>query len=101
LSQPRQTSLLTGNHVGPHHLIVFVLEHVAVPDIASGVALKPDDDARDGEGIDANGVLPAEFVGREDDECKRSRTEIPGVPDSAPNRMRNDKTTTTTPREPV
>src|SRR4051794_35662256 len=45
----------------PHHLVGGVLEHVAVPDVAPGVALEPDDDPRDRLGVRLHGVLPAEL----------------------------------------
>jgi hypothetical protein len=44
-----------------HHLVVFVLEEVAVPDVAAGVALEGNDDSGDLSGFAANGVLPAGF----------------------------------------
>jgi hypothetical protein len=47
-----------------HHLVVFVLEEVAVPDVAAGVALEGNDDSGDLAGFAANGVLPAGFFGR-------------------------------------
>lgn len=30
--------------VGPHHLVIFMFENVAVPDVAAGIALELDDD---------------------------------------------------------
>jgi len=38
-----------------------------VPDIASGMAFEFDDDAGDGEGVDADRVLPSALVGRQFD----------------------------------
>ena len=32
---------------GPHHLVVFVFQNVAVPHVAAHVAVEPDDEARD------------------------------------------------------
>src|SRR6202008_2831995 len=49
--------------IGAHHLVVFMFHHVAVPNVAPRAAFETDDDAGDGEGVDAGDVLPAELVG--------------------------------------
>ena len=51
--------------IGTHHLVVFVLEHVTVPDVASGVAFKFHDDAGDSEGIGSDGIFPSKLAGGE------------------------------------
>jgi subtilisin family serine protease len=50
----------------PHHLVGGVLEVMAVPDVAAGVAVEAHDDARDRARVRANCVLPARLgrVGR-------------------------------------
>src|SRR5579862_2263327 len=51
--------------VGSHHLVVLVLEHVAVPDVAASIAFELDDDACDREGVNTGNVLPSHLAGSE------------------------------------
>ncbi len=48
---------------GPHHVVGFVFEDVAVVEVFAGVAFEVDDDAGDGAGRALDDVFPAEFVG--------------------------------------
>src|SRR5271156_3893528 len=48
--------------VRAHHLVVLVLEQMAMPDVTVGEALEARDDPCDHSGIGADGVLPAGFV---------------------------------------
>jgi hypothetical protein len=53
--------------VRAHHFVVFMLEDVAMPDVAAGVAVETDDDAGDHAGFGAHCVLPPCFrrIGRD------------------------------------
>jgi hypothetical protein len=44
--------------VGTHHLVVFVLEVMAVPDVATGIAHERNDDPRYGQAVDPNRIFP-------------------------------------------
>src|SRR5580658_2150332 len=55
--------LTGGDHfIGTHHLIVFVFQNVAVPDVASGVSFERSDDARNHSRIGAHRILPSRFA---------------------------------------
>jgi hypothetical protein len=43
----------------PHHLVVFVFEDVAVPDVAAGLSVEGNSDAGDHGGVGADGVFPS------------------------------------------
>src|SRR5581483_8393542 len=45
-----------------HHLVVFVLQQMAMPYIAPGLALETHGDARDHARIGAHGIFPAKFL---------------------------------------
>jgi hypothetical protein len=71
--QPRAASIffqlkLRGQHfIGPHHLVVFVLEDVAVPNIAARIAFEAGDNPRHHLRVGAHGVFPSGFtrIGRQ------------------------------------
>jgi hypothetical protein len=46
-----------------HHVMVCVLQHVAVEHVEAGVANKPHDDPRRFEASESRGLLPAPTVG--------------------------------------
>src|SRR6187402_1996831 len=48
--------------VRAHHLVVFVFEVMAVPDVFAWLAVEARDDAGDHAGVAAHGVFPAGFV---------------------------------------
>ena len=48
--------------VRPHHLVVLVLEHVAVAHIPPGLPFKPNQNSRHGHRVHANGVSPASLA---------------------------------------
>src|SRR5579862_223574 len=52
----------SNNLIRTHHLVVFMFEDVAVPDISSRVADEWDKNASDRLGIHAHRVFPAHFV---------------------------------------
>jgi hypothetical protein len=58
-SATEHRSLCRHHFIGPHHLVVFVLEDVAMPDVAAGKALEGHQNARDHAGIGADRVFPA------------------------------------------
>ncbi len=57
-----EPSFTTSN--GRINLIVLVFEDVAVPDVAAGLSLEWNDDARDHGGIGADGVFPSHLFRR-------------------------------------
>src|SRR5690348_2548324 len=52
------------DHVWPHHLVVFVFEHVAVPDETPGFSHEGCNDSGHLPGRTEHGVLPAELIRR-------------------------------------
>jgi hypothetical protein len=50
------------DHEGAHHVVVFVLEDVAVVHVAAAEDLEADEDVDDLVGVDADRVLEAQFV---------------------------------------
>src|SRR5208283_2800572 len=52
------------NLVRPHHLVVLVLEDVAVPDVTSGKAFEGHDDSCDHLPVSPHRVLPSSFAWR-------------------------------------
>ena len=54
---------MSNDFEGPHHIVVFMLQHVAVNDLAAGVALEAGDDGEHVSGVDDGGVLPPGFAG--------------------------------------
>ena len=49
--------------VWPHHVIILVLQHMAVKDITPGIAFEPNEDAENLSGMDDCGVFPPSLVG--------------------------------------
>jgi hypothetical protein len=56
-------SLVNNDLVRPHHLVVFVFEHVTVPNVFAGIAFEFHDEPRDHVRMRADGVLPPGFGG--------------------------------------
>src|ERR1700722_429147 len=56
-------NFLGNDFEGPHHVVVLMLQHVAVKDIAAGVAFKARDNRQHVSGVDDGGVLPPGFPG--------------------------------------
>ena len=48
---------------GPHHVVGFVLQDVAVVEVVTGVTGEADDDASDDAGGALDDIFPAELVG--------------------------------------
>src|SRR5271170_3084365 len=59
-SQRQYEEFLTCDHlVRPHHLVVLVLQYVAVPHVTSGEAFERNDDASNDARLRAHRVFPA------------------------------------------
>src|SRR5271166_5103146 len=55
--------LLRSHHLKrSHHLVILVLEDVAMPHIPSCVSIKANDDARDHARLSANCIFPSHFI---------------------------------------
>ena len=59
-----QRAVSTNYFIGPHHVVVFMFQHVTVIYVSSGVTIETHDYREHFTGVDYRRVLPASFIRR-------------------------------------
>src|ERR1019366_2149281 len=67
---PEDSAASRKDLIGAHHLVVLMLEDVAVPDVTARISGKRNDAARERLGVHARHILPAELI------CLRARGRV-------------------------